>query len=415
MAKKVWILNHHANNMYFANGGRHYCIAKYLKRKGYEPFIVCANAEHGTGKKCFDNEDLFSVHINTQIDVPFIFVKSRTYTNNGKDRIMGMFDYYFNVKKIAKEIVERYGKPDVIIGSSVHLLACLAGIKLSKKYGAKCITEIRDLWPESIVAYGLATKKNVIIKILYKFEKYLYEHSDDIIFTMPGGKNYIIEQGWNRENGGKIDLARVHNINNGTDLEVFTYNREKYQLDDNDLNNNEIFKVVYTGSLRKANEIDLLVETAKITKESTIKFLIWGRGDEEEYLKKLVQKYGLNNIIFKGSVEKKYIPYIISKSNVNFLDAFDERVAKYGISSNKLFEYFAAQKPILISEMDIYPMKGSGFLIPYKKEPNDIYKKIMEIFSMKDNCSDLCDSANEATKIYNYESLTEKMVEVIEG
>ena len=49
MKRNVWIINHHANDMYFDKGGRHYSIAKYLKLQGYDPIIFCSNAKHGNG------------------------------------------------------------------------------------------------------------------------------------------------------------------------------------------------------------------------------------------------------------------------------------------------------------------------------------------------------------------------------
>jgi GTPase SAR1 family protein len=38
---------------------------------------------------------------------------------------------------------------------------------LGKKFNIPVICEIRDLWPESIVAYSKFSKRNLIIKLLY--------------------------------------------------------------------------------------------------------------------------------------------------------------------------------------------------------------------------------------------------------
>ena len=102
---------------------------------------------------------------------------------------------------------------------------------------------------------------------------------------MEGGKDYIIERGWNKERGGPIDLTKVHHINNGVDLERFTENIKRYIVVDSDLNNPKLFKVVYTGSIRKANNVDRVVEIADIIQKkgvNHIKFLIYGRGTEKE-------------------------------------------------------------------------------------------------------------------------------------
>ena len=148
MKKRVWILNHHANSMFFDEGGRHYSFAKYLKRNGYEPVVFCSNAQHGTGKVYFEDDCVWQEHINEKIQVPFVFIKGRPYVGNGKNRILCMLDYYFHVKKAAIQYAKMHGKPDVIIGSQVHPLAVLAAEQLANSFGIKCIAEFRDLWPE---------------------------------------------------------------------------------------------------------------------------------------------------------------------------------------------------------------------------------------------------------------------------
>ena len=66
-----------------------------------------------------------------EIGVPFVFVQARTYTGNGKQRILNMMDFYRNVKKVASEYAAKHGKPDIIYASTVHPLTLVAGIHLA--------------------------------------------------------------------------------------------------------------------------------------------------------------------------------------------------------------------------------------------------------------------------------------------
>ena len=171
MKRKIWIFNHYAAQMYFNKGGRHYWFAKFLKRNGYEPVIFACNTKHGVPEKFIDTNQLWKELISEDIGVPFVFVKARTYSENGKQRIFNMLDFYHNVKKTAKEYAETHGKPDIILASSVHPLTLVAGIQLAKHFGVKCICEMRDLWPEAIVAYSKKLKKtNPLVKLLYQGE-----------------------------------------------------------------------------------------------------------------------------------------------------------------------------------------------------------------------------------------------------
>ena len=48
---------------------------------------------------------------------------------------------------------------DVIIGTSPHIFSCVSALLLSKIKKKKFIFELRDLWPDSLIAVGLDKKK----------------------------------------------------------------------------------------------------------------------------------------------------------------------------------------------------------------------------------------------------------------
>ena len=124
--------------------------------------------------------------------------------------------------------------------------------------------------------------------------------------------------------------------------------KKHYTVDDDDINNEDFFKVIYAGSIRKANNLEIVLNAAKYIKAASkndIKFLIYGDGNERDYLQKRCQLENINNVIFKGKVNKKYIPYILSNSDLNILNYSYNDIWKYGGSQNKIFEYLAAGKP----------------------------------------------------------------------
>lgn len=413
MKKQIWIMNHYAGSTFVDKGGRHYTFAKYLKRMGHEPTVFCCNAKHSSQAELyFEDNALWQEHYAEDIDVPFVFIRGRAYSGNGKQRVLNMVDFYRNVKKAAKEYAKLHGAPDIIFASSVHPLTLVAGIQLAKHFGIKCICEVRDLWPESLVAYGMAGPKNPAVLLLRRLEKWIYRKSDAIVFTMEGAYDYIIEQGWEKE----IPRSKVHFINNGVDLDVFDYNKAHYQVEDPDLENPDIFKVVYTGSIRKANSVGLLLDAAKQIKNPNIRFLIWGAGDELEYLMERVEKERITNVVFKGRVDKKYVPYIICHSDLNMIDKFDGELAKYGISANKMFEYFAAEKPIVMVRLEKYnPAGDSTGVISYDGSASSLAQVISDAFEIDcSQYSDMCASVSQCAEAYSFERLTCALLRIIE-
>lgn len=416
--RKIWIFNHHANGMFFDNAGRHYYFAKYLKEEGYEPVIFCSNAQHGTGDIYFKEDSIWHVHKNDAIGVPFVFIKGHPYVGNGKNRILCMVDYYRNVKIAAKEYAKKCGTPDIIIGSQVHPLAVFAAEQMATKFGIKCIAEFRDLWPESIVAMGIAKKTNPAIVAMRLLEKHLYKRADAIVFTIAGGYEYIKDRSWDKA----IPKAKVSYINNGVDLKDYLYNASNNKIEDSLLEDDKHFKVIYAGSIRKANGLEELIDSAIALKENKkIHFLIYGDGDHLEKLESKVKENNLSNVFFRGRIPRNCVPYVLSMGNLNLLNynsaAATAGVYRYGSSQNKLFEYFASGKPILANfktGYDLIEQYNCG-ISRNILNVDDYAMNLKEMVEMNQEEYDLlCDNAIKAAKDYDYKKLTGQLIGIIE-
>lgn len=420
MSKTVWLMNHYASHMLFDKGGRHYYFAKYLDRAGYSPVVFCANIMNNrTEERCVETEELWTIKEAKEIHTPFVYVKTRKYKGNGKQRVLNMIDFYFNVKKAAKQYAEKFGKPDIIIASSVHPLTMVAGIQLAKKHGVKCICEVRDLWPEAIVAYSKRIKRNSLsARIMYAGEKWIYKKADAVVFTQEGGPDYVCENGWDKNHGGPIDNDKLFHINNGVDLEAFDANLLNFPYSDVDLDNPDIYKVVYCGAIRRINNLGLIVDAARLIKNPKIRFLIFGDGDELEKLKKRVEDEHITNVVFKGRVNKQYIPSIDSKADLNVVHWEMNPLLRVGESYNKSFEYFAAGKPVFYTVRPGYSIveKYNCGKLTEGFEPIDIATGIELMAEMSDEEKmRLSINARKTAEAYDYKKLTKEMIEIIEN
>lgn len=410
--KTIWILNHHATEMASQHGGRHYYFAKYLIAHGYKVIIFCASSLHGQNRQAVDLNGQLSLEQSVD-GIPFVFVKTRSYAGNGAKRVLSMVDYYFNVKKVAK----KYDAPDVIIGSSVHPLACVAAINLSKRYKCKNIVEIRDLWPESIVEFMNVSKKNPIIIALYDLEQWIYRKAHRLIFTMEGGYKYITDKHWEE----KIPYAKVSNINNGVDLESYIKSQDINRFNDPILDDPDLFKVVYTGSIRTGNSLELLIDAAKIVlkKHPSVRFLLFGDGVDREQLEMRCKEEGILNVHFFGRVGKNLIPSILSQGDCNVLNYQNAGTWRYGGSQNKLFEYLASGKPIISNVKIAYSLieRNNCGIIAENDNAEAYADAICKLFALKGTTDYvlMCKNAKEVAKSYDYPELTNKLITVIEG
>ena len=385
---------------------RSYYLGKYLKRLGHEPTVFVGSHPHNTSLQLIDGKEKFLVYQNDPY--PWVLIKTKNYEGSRKKRAFAIFEFYRNMKKAVKH----FECPDVIIGSSAHPLASLLAIKLSRKYNCKGIIEIRDLWPESMVAYGIASKKSFIIKLLYKFEKYLYKNADSIIFTMENAYQYILDNGLENV----VPAKKVFYLNNGVDLEDFENNKSKFTVADSDLEDPDVFKIVYTGSIRHVNNVGIILDAAKKIQNPKVRFLIWGDGDQLEFLKNRVSEEHIDNVVFKGRIAKRYIPYIVSHANINFSHNQESSVFKYGISFNKLFDFLAAGKPVLFdfkAAANPAIVNNAGFVCE-SNSPEDIAETIDRIssFSVKE-FEPFGLNARKTAEKYSFEVLAEKLISII--
>lgn len=410
MKKKVWIFNHYATDTMLDHGGRHYWFAKYLTRAGYDVRIFCASTVHDTDINFDVGEDGYC---DKEVDgLKYTLIETSDYVGNGKSRVKNMYQFYRRIFRV----VRNYEKPDVIFASSVHPLTLLAGIKIAKKLGVKCICEVRDLWPESLVEYDIISRNHIVTKLMYKGERRLYKKADYLIFTMPGAGKYISDRGWDAD----VSKDKIYYINNGIDLEVYKENMLNKTIEDKDLEDDSFKKVLYTGSLRAANKPENFISLAERLAEiaGNIKIIIYGGGDQLETLRAEVIEKGLKNILFKGRVDKEYIPFILSKGNLNLMDGDIGGISKYGISGNKLFDYIASGRPVIMDceENDFGIINANKIGISRRfKDSSEMAEVIADMLNGDDNRYECwCENARKLALEYDFNRLTDKLIEIIE-
>ena len=408
----IWIVNHYAIPPSMGGLVRHYYFSKYLQKEGHKVKIFTSSKIHNTNINIIDNKSLYK-----EIDedgVLYTFVRNRDYKGNGIDRIINLLDFPFKTWKALKVFVKKE-KPDIIYASSPDLFTVLFALVFGKTRKIPVVVEVRDLWPESIVAYNNISGRNVIIKILYMLEKWIYIKADGIIFTMAGGKEYIEKRRWSK----KVNLNKVFHVNNGVDVEEFDFQAEHYSIRDEELDNDSYFKVVYTGSIRHANGVDKIVEVAALLQrqgEDGIRFLIYGDGNEKQKLENICKERRLKNIFFKGKVEKKFIPYILSHSNLNYMHGINTEIMRYGCSPNKLFDYIASEKPILSDlspKYDLIKEYGLGKTLrnPMAEQVADAIIKFSQM--TEDDYNRIKDNCRKVKAIYDYKSLSKEVERIM--
>lgn len=412
-------MNHYAIGHLVDKGGRHYWLSENLKKDRYEPVVFGCNEKHNSKGSYFSDDKLWQEQYSDS-GVKYVPIRSTQYDGNGLDRIKNMFVFAWNLVKTGEEYAKKNGRPDIICASSVHPLTILAGEYLAHKFNVPCISEVRDLWPETLVVYDAIKKDTLFSKLLYQCEKMMYKNADAIVFTMEGAIDYIKEKKWDKESGGPIDLSKVFYVCNGVDLEQFDYNADNYIIPDAELDNPNLFCATYTGAIKQANNLEILIEVAKHLKNiDNFRILIWGEGNEVKLLREKIHKYELDGrVILKGFVEKKYIPSILKRSDVSLMHWAQTKILNYGYSFNKLFEYLAAGSVVFCTTKSKHSLLTSEkcAIEAQGHTPEDFANDLKIIYKLTlGEKNEFRRRARIVAEKYDFKVLTRKFEQIIEG
>lgn len=403
----IWFVNKEAApSTEFATHMRTLRQAKYFQDKGHEVKVFCSAVVHNS-KIVHRFKGL--CHEEIHDDVPLVFVKCPEYGESFVKRVLSFIVFSINMLRIKME-----NKPDIIVHESKTPFDILC-MRLAKKYKARYIVDIEDLWPFEFEQVGILSSNNPILKLFYKAQRYIYSKGEHVVISMEGGRDYVKERKWDMEQGGPIDIDRVHYVNNGISLDEFKQNAEQNIVHDPDLENSNSFKVIYLGSIRRANNLDQLLDTAKeLNDEHNIEFFIYGDGPDRAALEKRCKNENISNVKFKAKwTELKYVPYILSKADLHILN-YGKNWAPYGGSMNKMMMAFASGKPMICNANMPYSEINRNNLGVDKvfNTPKEYALAIKSICDLSEGeYNSMCSRVKEVAKRYDIQYLCNKFAE----
>ena len=402
---RVWIVNYYTGPN--CPNPRYLEFAKHFKAKGWDVLTFYGNFNGP------ETDPLFIRRQEREFD--YVHVKAPHYVGNGLKRMYSIWKFAQTIKKHAGE----FEKPDVIL-HNVHAPFDYPIVKVAKKLGAEYISEVWDLWPDNFANFGMISRRNPVMKFFYRIERWIYEHANQLVFTIPGALQYLQDKRWTTNKGGKIDMARVHYINNGVDLEQFDHDRDSYPRNDADMNRKDIFKVVYLGAISFANHVQMLIDAAALLQNDTnYHFFIYGDGPQRETLEQYVVDNAIKNVHFK----EKHIPlcecaWVVSQATVNIM-TYEQRFGYMGVSSGKMFQYLAAGKPIVCNINIAYDNVirdnnlGMAENITTPEALAQAIRNCAEQPSYK--YQGMCERVRKTAERFDYKKLAEEEIKVVEA
>ena len=327
MKKNIWIINEYAGSPHHGMEFRHYHLGKQLINWDYSINIISSHYSHLFKKL----PEAPSENIN---GINYTWLKTLNYgASRNKMRVLKWLIFSFKIFTLPFKLK----KPDVIIVSPMAPFPILPSWILAKFFKCKLIFEVKDIWPASLIELGGVSPRHPLILLMSWFERFAIKKSDIIVSNLPDYALHIKEN---------LQLNKaVEWISNGVDLIEI---EENDPLDEkfSSLIPTDKFLVGYTGSVGIANALEFFCQSAELlSSQKNIFFVIVGDGQEKNTL---IKSFGhLDNLLFIDGIPKRQVQGMLKLFNICFIGLKKEKLFRYGVSPNKLFDYMFSAKPII--------------------------------------------------------------------
>jgi glycosyltransferase involved in cell wall biosynthesis len=250
-------------------------------------------------------------------------------------------------------------RPDVIIGSSPQLLAAFGAMSIGALRGVPWVFEVRDLWPESIVAVGAMAESSAFVKALTRLCDSMYGHAARIVVVTQTFRDILSARG--------IPDAKIAYVPNGVDLTRFVPAKAREE-DRRELGGAARFIVSYLGTHGMAHDLGRLIDVAaRLRDRQDIAFAFVGDGAERGALEERARRERLDNVRFLGVQPRGRMPALYAASDVCVVPLRKRELFKTVLPS-KIFEIMAMAKPILLAvdgeARRLVEQAGAGVSIP---------------------------------------------------
>jgi glycosyltransferase involved in cell wall biosynthesis len=318
--RRVLVLNHFAVPRGSAGGTRH--VELFGRLTGWDYTLIAAD------RNIFDRQ-------RYPADSSIVTVPTIGYRNSEIMRVLSWLS--FAVGAVIRGFLT--SKPDVVYASSPHLLSGVAGWFLARVRGARFVLEIRDLWPEVLVAMGRLDERSFQYRLLVRLERWLYRSADHVVVLAEGLKTTIAEHG--------IHEDQISFLPNGAEPSDFARPAPRDELRGRFDLTGLVF--VYAGAHGPANGLELVLDAADRVQESLpgVSFLLVGDGLSKLDLVRESHERQLQNVRFMDPIPKEDMPALLGAADVGLHVLADVPLFRYGVSPNKLFDYMAAGLPVL--------------------------------------------------------------------
>ncbi len=256
-------------------------------------------------------------------------------------------------------------KGDLTLATSTPLTIGVPALLKKWIHKTPFIFEVRDVWPEVVIAIG-AVKNKIFIRALYILESLIYKNASVIVPLSVDMKKSITSR------YPKLTPKIIEVIENISEIDRFQNQHESDKfLIEKKIGFLPRFSILYAGTFGKVNGINYVINLASksLSLDPSIVYILIGDGAYKKIIIEEAHRKGVinKNVFFLDSVSKSELPQFYFECDIgsSFVIPIKEL---WSNSANKFFDTIAAGKPILINhngwQKDIINEENIGYVLP---------------------------------------------------
>ena len=327
----LWIVANPTGIPPMAQGVRYYALARELVKMGWTVEIIGSRrAAHAGIRERQARRQHF-----TQEGIGITLIRAPHTLANGPSRVAGMA--IFAAMAVDPRTTKSFARPDVVLGGTVDPLAAAAGGRLASRHKVPFIYEIRDLWPETLIRLGRLTPKHPAAKLMYRMERSSWTQAAMVVGPLPRIPDYGIEK--------HLPVRPFTHVPNGVDLNAFGIPPQPPTT---------LIRLGYFGSHGLTDHLDVVLK-AMATQQvrdlgGSIELNLYGTGPHKQALQDLAVDLQLTNVKFHDPLPRPSVPPAMHEmAALVFPLADNGGLYRYGACPNKLAEYMAAGRPVILN------------------------------------------------------------------
>lgn len=330
---KLVYIHQHFVTQEGTSGTRSYDVARYLVEMGHEVTVICGLHEQsgfpaGWPRWLFGRRSMHGFNV-VACKVPY----------SNKMGIAARVWSFFGFALLATIACLCERRVDLIFATSTPLTVGIPGRIAATLKRVPYVFEVRDLWPEDLVAAG-RLKPGLALRFWEWLEAFSYGRAARILLVSQGFHDRLLERGF--------DPRRLRTVLLGADGQLFeSLSPDPTYFEQHGLAGKTI--AIYTGAHGDANGLFQLLDAAEHLRDRRdIAIVTIGDGKMRESLRTAAAERGLTNVHLLDPVPKTVLPGILAASHIGLM-ILKQITRPRWVTPNKIFDYMFAGLPSIVN------------------------------------------------------------------